>query len=326
MNVFLGQSAFAVAAVMVSCAFGLAVPMAGAQTYPERPITLMIPVPAGGTMDTQARALAASVSKQLSQPVVLVSRPGAGATMPAIVMAQSTQPDGYTLGVVSTNIYRLPHLQTVGFDPMKDFTYIANVTAQPFGITVRQDSPWKTLNDVLVYARAHPGEVSYGASAAGSTMQINMERIAKAAGVKFNFIPFKGIAETYTAVSGGHIDLAVDTGFNTTIESGRGRLIAMLSDQRAKKYPAVPTVKELGFDAIASGGWGIAGPRHMDPKIVGILSEAFRKAMSDPVFLQSIELQDQTVTYMDPKTYTEWATSRFNEEKRALAEIGLKLQ
>jgi tripartite-type tricarboxylate transporter receptor subunit TctC len=298
--------------------------LSNAQAYPTRPITLLVGVAPGGFMDVQARLLAANVQKQLGQSVIVVNRAGlAGTLAPATLATQKA--DGYTLSVFPTSLYRLPHVQKVNFDPLKDFTYIINVTNSPVAVVVRSDAPWKNFAELLEYAKQHPGKISYGAQGAASTMNITMEQVARRAGVRFNFIPYKGSAEIWSALLGGHIDVAANSSFAPYLESGKGRALAVLSESRLKKFPNVPTVKDLGFGTEAKGGWGIGGPQGMDPHVVTVLHDAFKKAMDDPLFLSSLDVGDQVTTYMGSADYTRWVAEQFREEKKAVADLGFKV-
>jgi len=130
---------------------------AGAQGYPTRPITLIVPWPAGGSTDTHLRTLAQLASKNLGQPIVIENKPGAGGMLGPATMAANAKPDGYTLSQLTIAAFRQPHMQKVDYDPLKDFTYIIGVSGYTFGVVVKSDSPYKSLKDVIDFARAHPG-------------------------------------------------------------------------------------------------------------------------------------------------------------------------
>nr|WP_240531211.1 tripartite tricarboxylate transporter substrate binding protein [Variovorax boronicumulans] len=238
-------------------AAGTALPfLARAQgLFGKQPITLLVPYPAGGATDVQARALALAASRELKQQIVILNQPGVAATLAPTTMARKAAPDGYTLSLMLSSLYRLPHLQKVSYDPATDFTYVANVTAATLGITVRQEAPWKDLNALLAAAKAKPGEVSYGTTGRGGTSHVSMERLAALAGVKFNFIPFKGAAELYNALMGGHVDAVSEAGFGAAVAGGRVRLLATFNEARSPTRLNVPTVKELGYDVVANGSW-----------------------------------------------------------------------
>jgi tripartite-type tricarboxylate transporter receptor subunit TctC len=303
----------------------LSLPTAFAQAYPSKPISLIVPFPPGGATDVQARALAHAASLELKQPIVILNQPGAAATLGPATMARQAAPDGYMIALMASTLYRLPYLQKVNFDPLTDFTYITNVTAAPVGVTVRQDAPWKDMKALLAHAKAKPGEVSYGTIGKGSTSHVAMERLAAAAGVKFNFVPFKGASEVYNALQGGHLDVAVEAGFGTVVNGGKARLLALFNESRTKGLPNVPTIKELGFDVVMIGSWGIGGPKGMDPKVVQVLQDALIKAIDNPDFTRTLELNDYTKMPMDSKRYTEWAVKTIADEKRFVSDLKIKL-
>lgn len=293
--------------------------------FPSKAITLIVPYPPGGATDVQARALAHAAAKELKQPVVIMNQPGASATLAPAMMARRSAPDGYTLSLMISNIYRLPHLQKVNYDIPTDFTYICNVAGATLGITVLTDSPWKDLKALLADAKRRPGEISFGSAAKGGTSHVSMERLALAAGVKFNYIPFKGAAEMFNALMGGHLDVAAEAGFGSVVAGGKGRLLAIFNDARLKARPEVPTVKELGYDIVATGSWGIAGPKGMEPQVVQVLQEAFRKAIEDPEFGRLLDLNDYPKAYMDAASYRAWALKTYADEKRFVDQLKIKI-
>ncbi len=261
-----------------------------AEVYPSKPITLILPFPPGGATDVQLRALALAAQRELGQPIVIVNRPGVGGTLGPAAMAQSAAPDGYTNGLV-----------------------------------VRQDAPRKTVQDLLADARKQPGAISFGSTGRGSSGHIAMERLARAAGVQFNFIPYKGMAEETAALLGGHLMVISDPGWGALAESGKARVLATLGESRLKRWPEVPTLRELGFDLVVNSPIGLAGPRGMDPKVVKVLHDAFRKAMADPGFNRALEQNDQVPLYLSAEDYTRYAAEQTAREKVFVQELGLKL-
>lgn len=297
-----------------------------AQDFPQaKPITLIVPFPAGGATDVQARALAHAASAELKQQIVILNQPGVAATLGPATMARQARPDGYTIALSAGTLLRQPHLQKVSYDPLKDFTWIMGIAAYTTGITVKADAPWKTAKELFAYAKANPGKVSYGTVGKGSTAHIAMSALQKASGIEFNFVPYKGAIEVFTALQGGHLDVAAEAGFGTTVDSGKGRLLAIFNTQRTKERPDVPTVKELGYDVALVSSYGLAGPKGMDPKVVKTLHDAFKKAMDDPEFLRILKQNDQPTMYMDSKTYADWAAKTYAQEKRYLTELNIQL-
>lgn len=198
---------------------------ASAQGFPSKLITLIVGFPAGGQTDIQARALAAVASKELGQPIVVLNQLGVSATLAPANMARSAARDGYTFAVKPNTLFRMLHLQKVAYDPLKSFSFIANATAFTFTITVQQDALGKNVEELLAYAKANPGKLSYGTAGKGSTSHFAVEHLAKLAGVKFNSVPFKGADEVFTSLIGGHIDFAGEAGFGTYVDSGKLRLL-----------------------------------------------------------------------------------------------------
>jgi tripartite-type tricarboxylate transporter receptor subunit TctC len=299
---------------------------ARAAGFPARPITLIVPFPAGGATDTQMRALAVAASRELGQTVIIANRPGAGGTLGPAAMAHTAAPDGYTVSIVVGTLFRYPFLQQVNYDPLKDFTYVACMTAYSYGIVVREDAPWKTLDELIAHARAHPDKISYGATGAGGSGRIAIERLSRLTNARFNFIPYKGAAEETTALLGGHIQMVSDAGWGPMIDTGKARLLAVIGDTRAKRVPDVPTLVELGYPIIASNPVGIAGPKGMDPTVVSVLQKAFHRAARDPDYNRALENADQPHMLMDSAAYTEYAVKTVAEEKKFVAELGLKMQ
>ncbi|CAB3739680.1 MULTISPECIES: tripartite tricarboxylate transporter substrate binding protein [Achromobacter] len=301
-------------------------PAARAASFPTRPVTLIVPFPAGGATDTQMRALAVAASRELGQTVVIANRPGAGGTLGPAAMAQTAAPDGYTVSVVVGTLFRYPFLQQVNYDPVKDFTYIACMTAYSYGIVVREDAPWKTLDELIAHARANPEKISYGGTGAGGSGRIAIERLSRLTGARFNFIPYKGAAEETTALLGGHIQMVSDAGWGPMIDTGRARLLAIVGEARAKRVPDVPTMTELGYPIVATNPVGIAGPKGMDPKTVAVLQKAFHRASRDAEYNRALDNADQPHMLMDSAAYTDFAVRQVAEEKHFVAELGLKMQ
>ena len=296
-----------------------------AQSFPTKPITLIVPFPAGGSVDIQARFLSQSASKELGQPILVVNRPGASGTLGPVSL-KTAAPDGYTLTMFGGNLFRLPHLQKVNYDPLTDFTYVIRLVDFGFGITVAQNAPWKTLDDLLSYAKANPGKVTVGAVGPGAAGHVAAMQLAKEAGVQFNYVPYKGSNESQLAVFGRHVDFAADTAFARFVSAGTLRLLAVMGETRYAKYPAVPTLKDLGYDIVASSSVGIVGPRGMEAGVVKVIHDAFRKALDDPEFKRLAEQEDLPIRYLGSTAYTEFAMEQVPKQKRIVTEMGIKLE
>jgi len=296
---------------------------AGEPAYPERAITLYCPWAPGGPTDIAMRALADAVSKVLPRRVLIENRPGAGGALGPQQMAQVARPDGYTLSQVPLGVFRLPHMTKTTFDPMNDLTWILNVAGYEFGTMVRSDAPWKTWQELVAYARTNPGKLTYGSPGIGTSLHLTMDDIAAREKLQWTQVPFKGTAASLTALRGGHVESVAGTPPWEQVEAGTIRVLATWGPNRNKRSPDVPTLKEL-YGIVSNSPWGIAGPKGMDPRIVKIIHDAFRKATADPVFLQTLERIGMDVYYMVGDAYLKWRQETAAFEKAAVERLGLR--
>jgi tripartite-type tricarboxylate transporter receptor subunit TctC len=302
-----------------------AAPSSHAQDYPSRPVTLVVPWPAGGTTDIGMRALASATEKYLKQKIVIENRPGAAGVLGPQQVAQNAAPDGYTLVQIPITVFRFPFMRKTTLDPATDFTYIIGVSGYTFGVVVRGDAPWKTFRELIDYARANPGKINYGTPGAGTTLHITMEQIAKQQGVKWVHVPFKGTPETTGALLGGHIDAVADaTGWSSLVNSGQLRLLVLWTAARSKNWPDVPTLREAGVDIVSNSPFGIAGPKGVDPAVVKIIHDAFKKGAEDPAYLEATAKLDQEPAYMSSDDYRSYVAVQLVEQKKLIEELGLK--
>jgi tripartite-type tricarboxylate transporter receptor subunit TctC len=298
---------------------------AQAQNFPTKPVTLIVPWPAGGSSDLALRAFAEAAQKHLGQPVIVENRPGASGTLGPAQMAATAKPDGYTVSQMPITVFRLPYMTKTTFDPAKDFTYIAGLTGYTFGVVVKADSPWKTFNELLDYAKANPGKVKYGTPGTGTSLHITMEQIAKLKGVRWTQVPFKGAAETNAALLGGHVDAVADsTGWRALVASGDFRLLVTWNAERTKNWPDVPSLKDLGINLLANSPYGVAGPKGIDPKVVKTLHDAFAKAVKEPLYVDALQKFDQELAYLNTEDYEKHAAQQIEENKKLVADLGLK--
>lgn len=286
--------------------------------YPNRPITLIAPWPAGGSSDVVMRAFAESAARALGGSIVVENKPGAGGTLGAVAMVNA-RPDGYLLTQLPLGIYRLPHMQKTLFDPVKDLTHIVCLTGYTFGLAARPDAPYKTLKDMVAYAKANPGKVNYGHTGTGTTPHLAIEEFAAKAGIVLQDIPYKGSAELLPAILGGHIPImSGTTEFAPHVKAGTLNLLATLGSQRNKAFPDVPTVKESGWDTVSESPFGIGGPKNMDPALVKVIHDAFKKTLEDPKVLEALDRFFQPVIYMNTADYTAYAARTFAAEKATI--------
>jgi tripartite-type tricarboxylate transporter receptor subunit TctC len=279
-----------------------------AAEFPTKPITLIVPYPAGGATDVVIRPLAEAAGKILGQPVLVENKGGGGGAV-GVGSIIGKEPDGYLLSVVVTSLHRAAHINKLAFDTVKDVTPIIRVGGYLYGVLVKTDSKFKTLKDLIEYARANPGEASYMASGIGTGGHIAAAEMASNAGVKFNHLPSKGDQESSAGLLGGHVDfISTTSGWIPLVDAGQLKLLATYGETRVKKYPDVPTVKEDGYKVVHNSPIGIVGPKGMAPERVKTLHDAFHKALSDPAFLNAMGRYEMPVMYQNTADFTTfWA-------------------
>ncbi len=294
---------------------------AAAQQFPSKPITLIVPWPPGGTTDISMRVLAQATAKYLGQPVIVENRPGAAGTLGAVAMVNA-RPDGHTLTQIPISVFRLPHIEKTPYDPLVDLTYILGVSGYTFGVVVRSESPWRSWQEFVAYAKANPDRISYGTPGANTSLHITMEEIAFQRGIRWLHVPHKGNAPSMQALLGGHIDSAADsTGWAPLVDAGKLRLLVTWGEARTKRWPEVPTLKELGYGIVSNSPYGIAGPKGMDPQLVKLLHDAFKQGMTDPIHLTALEKYDQELWYRSSADYTRYARETFAAERATMERL-----
>jgi len=302
----------------------VALPSLRAQTaWPAQPIKLLVAFPAGGPTDITMRVLAENAGKLLGQTVIVENKPGAGGTLPAQQLL-TTKPDGYTVAQIPLGVFRLPYTQKISWDPITDLSYILGITGYAFGVVVPADSPIKSWADLVAWAKAKPGELSYGSTGILTSPHLTMEEIALKAGITLNHIPYKGSADLMQAILGGQIMAAADsTGFAPHVAAGKLRVLNTWGEQRLAKFPDAPTLKELGLGIVQASPYGLAGPKGMDPGLVQKLHDAFKQAMEMPNHVEALAKYDQALLYMGPAAYAKFAAETSAREKAVVERLGL---
>jgi len=306
------------------CGAALCAPLGrAAPAWPARPVSLIVPFPAGGPIDTQMRALAHALSAQ--GPVVVLNQPGASGTLGPTTMARAA-PDGATLAVITTAVFRLPHLQKVSYDPLKDFSYIVGLTSYTYAVSVPAGSRWKSLAEVVAYARDNPGRLNVAAVGTGSLGQIATGQWQKKAGIAVNYVPFKGGADAMAALLGGHVDVMFEAGWGAMAQAGKVRLLAVAEPGRLPGWPDVPTMAELGYDITVQSVIGIAGPRQMDAALVARIQDAIQRATRDGNYQRALAMESMPDRFLGARDYSDYAARQFAADRDNIRELGLALQ
>ena len=296
---------------------------AHAQTFPAKPIKLLVAFPAGGPTDISMRVLADNASKILGQPVIVENKPGAGGTLPAQTL-QSSAADGYTLAQIPLGVFRLPYTTKINWDPVKDISYVINLTGYAFGVVVPADSPIKTWTHFVAWAKANPGKLSYGSTGAMTSPHLTMELVAQKLGIELLHIPYKGSADLMQATLGGQLMAAADsTGFAPQVEAGKLRVLNTWGAERLAKFPDAPTLKELGLDVVQNSPFGLGAPKGTPAAVVKRLHDAFKQAMEQDSYKSVLARYDMVPIYMSTTQYQKFAQDTFAREKALVEKLGL---
>lgn len=294
-----------------------------AEAFPSRPITLWVPWPAGGATDITLRLLAELASRSLGQKVLVDNRAGGGGTLVMPVLQQAAA-DGYTIAQLPQPVLRAPWIRRVQWDPIRDTTPILQLTGVTFGVVVAASSPLRTLEDLLSLAVRRPGEVTVSTNGIGTTPHLVMDELFGRRRTDYIHVPYKGTAEQMLAVASGQVMAGVNSnGFAPFVDQGKLRLLATFGEHRTRRWPEVPTLRELGHGIVATSPYGLVGPRGLPPAIVQVLHDAFRLALNDPAHLAELARYDQEVDYLGPQDYAQSMRQAYEAERRAVERLGL---
>jgi tripartite-type tricarboxylate transporter receptor subunit TctC len=273
---------------------------AGAQAFPDKPVTLIIPWSAGDAADIISRVMAETASKTLGQPIVIVNKPGGGTSI-GLAALKAEKPDGYTIGYITGSGIMMQYLQKVPYDAAQDFEPIIRyIEFSTMGVVVRADAPWKSMKEFVDYAKANPGKVKYGTSF-GSPHHIVMETMAKNHGIKWVVVSSKSASDAITSLLGGHIDAAATSSqWKPQVSSGQFRLLCTYGKKRSVSFPDTPTLMDLGYNVYGFAFGGLVAPKGTPPAVIARLHEAFKAAMSDPQFVKTCQQFDIDPSYNDP--------------------------
>ena len=300
--------------------------LAAAAPFPSRPISLWVPWPAGGATDISLRLLAELAAPGLGQPITIENRGGAGGTL-AMPVLQLARPDGYTIAQMPQPVFHMPHIQKVLWDPIRDVTPIIQVSSVTFGVLVPGGSAFNSLDDLFKFAKAHPGELTIATNGIGTTPHMVLEQIFTARGLRYIHVPYKGTSEQLLAITSGQVMAGVNSsGFAPSVDAGTLRLLAIFSAERSKRWPQVPTLRELGIDIVAKSPYGLAGPRGLPPQVVSVLHDAFKKALFEPRFKTELVKYDQEIDYLGPEAYAQACRELYEQDRIATEKLGLSIK
>ncbi|NBY70583.1 MAG: tripartite tricarboxylate transporter substrate binding protein [Betaproteobacteria bacterium] len=263
---------------------------ASAQDFPNRPIKLVVPFPAGGGVDAVARTIAEKLAIELKQPVIVDNKGGAGGALGAGLVARSAA-DGYTLLFANNGQAVLPHLQKIDWDPIKDFKPVSSVATYAMVVLVNSNSPIKTIPDLIQAAKAQPGRITYGSSGLGGPLHLGTEMFRSAAAIDIVHVPYKGNAPMTLALLGQEISMSMDTLAVSLphIKSGKFRALAVTSQRRMTLLPDVPTIREVAIPDFDYEGWqAVFAPANTPAPMVAKLNAALNKVIGQPSVSQRL--------------------------------------
>ena len=297
---------------------------AAAEAYPSRPITFICPWPVGGTADQSMRALCEVAGRVLKQPITMDNRAGAAGMIGTKALA-SAKPDGYTIGQIPISVTRFSQLGMIQANPFKDFSYLCRTSGQTFGIVVPATSRFRTLPDMVAYAKAHPGELSYAHAGTGGATHVGMEEFARAAGIRLNAIAYKGGAAALNDTLGGQVDMLADsTSWAPHVDAGKLRLLATWGEKRTPHFSTAPTLKELGFNVVVEAPNGIGAPAGIPAPIESALRNAFRTAVLSDEFKAVAARLDAPVMYLDGPDYKRYVGEVYQHDTELIEQLKLK--
>ena len=309
----------------------LVVPMlAGAQDkYPTKPIEMVVPFAAGGSTDVLARLVAKYAPKYFDKPLVVVNKPGGGGITGTEGVVRS-KPDGYSLfvGYGSGHDLVTPHFQKMPYDTFNDLIAVCRLSIHSIVMIIRGDAPYKTMKELVEWGKNRP-QVTASVSTKAGSVDITFQAVGKATGLKMVTVPFRGGAESVTAIVGGQTDCGGNHPSEVISHIKAKRLIpiAVALDNRDPAIPEVPTFKELGYNVTAVGSVkGVAAPKGTPPEVVRYLAERFKKVCDDPEFVKSMKDIGQPVMYQGPQEFANFMKEGFAQYGRMIKEFNIKLE
>jgi tripartite-type tricarboxylate transporter receptor subunit TctC len=288
--------------------------------YPSRAIMAIHPYSAGTPADLGLRLISKEAEKFLGKPIVVINKPGGAGTIGTAAIAAS-KPDGYTIGNCQHSpMFVLPLIEQVPYHPLKDLKMILQYACFNIGVIVKADSPYKSLKDLIDYARQNPKKLTCGTAGVNSMQYLIIEQIAKKEKVQFTHIPFKSMPEIQTALLGGHVVFGVGEFNYSLLEAGQTRLLVLFREEPAEEYPGTPILKELGYDFPMPMPHTLGGPQGIPDEIVKKLEDAYTKAMKEPAFIKGMKELRVPIRYRNSKDLSDYVVYNYKFFEKLLKE------
>ena len=312
------------ASVVLSCA----VVTVQAQQYPQRPVRVVVPLTPGGGVDILARIVADHYSQVLGQRFIVDNRPGAGGSIGVETVAKAA-PDGHTLLVSSSSMVTNAAIQTVRYDPIRDFQPVTKLTSNAYILLATTSLPVSSVKELVALARSQPGNVTYASSGTGGVLHLGAELLCALAGVRMNHIPYKGVADAYPAVISGQVNWVLGNPISALplIRAGRVKGIAVSGAARMKVLPELPTIAESGVPGYTVDAWfGLFAPARVPPRIVEKLYVEASRAVRAPELERRMQAEGADVVGNPPQEFAAQVRAEYEKWRALVAKAGLKVQ
>lgn len=316
-------------ALLTACVLALVFAGAAqAQTFPSKPVRVIVPFPPGGAADITSRVLGEYVGKALGQSVIVENRPGAGAVIGYELGARAPG-DGHTMTIVFPSFVINPAIRRVNYDPIRDFKAIVQASSLPMAFAVHPSVPARSLKELIALARAKPGEISYGTPGVGTTQHVLGELFALTVRVKITHVPYAGLAPANTALAGGHISMVVTNLVEMApfAAAGKVRPIVVTTAARAEGYPDVPTIREAGYAELEATNWaGFVAPAATPAAAVARLNGEIVRALRIRDVEEKFKAQGMSAAPGTPEQFAALLQSESARYSKVVREAGIRAE
>lgn len=295
--------------------------------YPARPVRIIVPVPAGGGVDSLARLVGQHYNAVWGQPFIVDNRPGAGGSI-GLETAARALPDGYTLLVSSSGLVTNAAIRDAGYDPVRDFRAISKLSANPYILLTTTSLPVSSVQDLIALAKAKPGQLTYASSGTGGILHLSAELLCALTGAQMTHVPYKGVADAYPAVVSGQVNWILGSPISALplMRAGRMKGIAVTSATRSKTLPELPTIAESGVPGYDVTAWfGLFAPARVPPAIIARLHAEAKNAIRNPEVVRRLEAESTDAVGNSPEEFAAEVAREFEKWRGLVRRAGLKL-
>ena len=322
-------STLAAGVALATAALFAAAPASAQGAFPSKPVTIVAAFPPGGTVDLLARVLGPKLADEWKQPVVVENKAGASGVVGS-QFVQRAAPDGHVLMVIPiTHVTNSSLMKSVPFDPIRDFTAVTLLASQPIMLVANKSQPFKSVQELIVYAKANPGKLNCGSGGNGTSQHLACELFKSQARVDIKHIPYKGNAAAMTDVIGGQIELLFDQMATAVphVKGDRVRALAVTTSTRSAAMPEVPTVAESGVPGFETTAWfGVVGPAGMPKDVADRIQASYARALAQPDIKEKLAAQGLTLVGNKPEEFGAYMQAEMGKWAKVIQEAGIKIE